>query len=62
MVGSITIDEGAWAGAQTVICPGVRMGSHSLLTVGSIATISLEPFWIYQGNPAQKLKKRVIKA
>ncbi len=62
MVGSITIEEGAWAGAQTVICPGVRMGSHSLLTVGSVATNSLEEFWIYQGNPAQKLKKRVIKA
>ncbi|MDX2171831.1 MAG: WcaF family extracellular polysaccharide biosynthesis acetyltransferase [Bacteroidota bacterium] len=61
MVGSITLDEGAWAGAQTVICPGVRMGSHSLLTVGSVATASLEPYWIYQGNPAQKLKQRVIK-
>jgi putative colanic acid biosynthesis acetyltransferase WcaF len=62
LVGEITLEEGAWAGAMTVVCPGVRMGSHSLLTVGSIATRSLEANWIYQGNPAQKVKPREIRA
>lgn len=57
----ITIEEGAWVGAQAVVCPGVKIGSHSLLTVGSIATKSLEPFGIYQGNPAQKIKERIIR-
>jgi putative colanic acid biosynthesis acetyltransferase WcaF len=57
----ITLEEGAWAGARSVVCGGVVMGSHSLLTVGSIATQSLEPYWIYQGNPAQKLKPREIR-
>ena len=61
LVGEITLDEGSWAGAKTVICPGVRLGSHSLLTVGSIATSSLEANWIYQGNPAKKLKLREFK-
>lgn len=61
LIGEITLEEGAWAGAQTVVCPGVRLGSHSLLTVGSVATKSLEAYWIYQGNPAQKLKMREIK-
>lgn len=61
LVGEITLEEGAWAGAKTVICPGVRLGSHSLLTVGSIATSNLEANWIYQGNPAQKLKPREIR-
>lgn len=61
IIGEITLEEGAWAGAKTVVCPGVRLGSHSLLTVGSVATHSLEEFWIYQGNPAQKLKRREIK-
>jgi putative colanic acid biosynthesis acetyltransferase WcaF len=58
----ITLEEGAWAGARTVVCPGVKLGSHSLLTVGSVATSSLEAYWIYQGNPATKLKERVIRA
>ncbi|MGZ3920758.1 MAG: WcaF family extracellular polysaccharide biosynthesis acetyltransferase [Bacteroidia bacterium] len=62
LIAEITLDEGAWAGAKTVVCPGVRLGSHSLLTAGSIATKSLEPYWIYQGNPAQKVKIREIKS
>ncbi len=61
IVGEITLEEGSWAGAKTVVCPGVRLGKNSLLTVGSIATASLEADWIYQGNPAQKIKMRVIK-
>jgi putative colanic acid biosynthesis acetyltransferase WcaF len=62
IVGEITLEEGAWAGAKTVICPGVKLGEHSLLTVGSIATSNIEPYWIYQGNPAKKLKPREIRA
>jgi putative colanic acid biosynthesis acetyltransferase WcaF len=61
IIGEITLEEGAWAGAKTVVCPGVKLGSHSLLTVGSVATQSLEPYWIYQGNPAAKLKIREVK-
>lgn len=62
IVGEITLEEGAWAGAKTVICPGVRLGSNSLLTVGSIATASIEANWIYQGNPAKKVKQREIRS
>ena len=61
IVGEITLDEGAWAGAKTIVCPGVRMGSHSLLTAGSVATTSLESGWIYQGNPARKIRQREIR-
>lgn len=61
IVGEITIEEGAWVGAKAIVCPGVKMGSHSLLTVGSIATSNLEEYWIYQGNPAKKLREREIK-
>jgi putative colanic acid biosynthesis acetyltransferase WcaF len=62
IVADITLEDGAWAGARTVICPGVRLGSHSLLTVGSVATGNLEDRWIYQGNPARKLRPREFKS
>jgi putative colanic acid biosynthesis acetyltransferase WcaF len=62
IVGDISIEEGAWVGARATVCPGVKLGSHSLLTVGSVATANLEAYWIYQGNPAQKLKMRNISA
>jgi putative colanic acid biosynthesis acetyltransferase WcaF len=61
ITGEIVLEEGSWVGAKTVVCPGVRIGKQSLLTVGSVATTSLDAHWIYQGNPAKKIKPREIK-
>lgn len=36
------------------------MKSHSILSVGSIATKDLEAYGIYKGNPALKVKERKI--
>lgn len=57
----IHIENGVWIGAKSVVCPGVICKSHSILTVGSIATGNLEPYGIYQGNPAIFVRERVIK-
>jgi putative colanic acid biosynthesis acetyltransferase WcaF len=59
-VGKIILEQGAWIGAQTVVCPGVVCKSHSILTVGSVATSELKAYTIYQGNPAVAVKERVI--
>ena len=56
----IVIEEGAWIGAQSTVCPGVICKSHSVLSVGSIATSDLEPYHIYQGVPATAVRKRII--
>ncbi len=61
MVSSIYIESQAWVGAKSIVCPGVTLQRASVLTVGSIATADLEKFGIYQGNPAKKVKQRVIK-
>ncbi len=60
ILGEIKIDDGVWIGAKSVVCPGVKCGSHSILTVGSIAISNLEEYGIYQGNPAVFKKKRLI--
>lgn len=60
ITGQIFIEDGAWVGAKAVICPGVRVCSHSIVTVASVLTQSSEPFGIYQGNPAVKIKDRLI--
>ncbi len=59
-VGKITIEAGAWIGARAIVCPGVTCRSHSVLAVNSVATKDLEPYSIYQGNPAQFIKERNI--
>lgn len=56
----IVIEEGVWIGAKSVVCPGVTVGSHAILTVGSVATKNMEVYGIYQGNPAQLIRKRNI--
>ncbi|WP_455636728.1 WcaF family extracellular polysaccharide biosynthesis acetyltransferase [Parabacteroides sp.] len=60
MVKSIVIENGAWVGAQSTVCPGVTMHSHSVLAVGSIASKDLMPYSIYRGNPAVKVAERVM--
>lgn len=61
MVSKINIENGAWVGAKAVVCPSVSLKEASVLTVGSIATKDLDAFGIYQGNPAIKIKERIIK-
>ncbi len=60
IVGDITIEDGAWIGARAVVCPGVTVRSHAVLAVGSVATKDLDAYGIYQGNPAAKVRERVI--
>ncbi|MGN1376704.1 MAG: WcaF family extracellular polysaccharide biosynthesis acetyltransferase [Prevotella sp.] len=57
----ITIEDGAWIGAQTTVCPGVTVHHNAILTVGSVATKDMEENCIYQGNPAIKVRERIIK-
>lgn len=61
MIDGITIEDGVWIGAKSVVCPGVTCLSHSVLAVGSVASGNLEPYSIYRGNPAVKIKERIIK-
>lgn len=56
----IRIEEGAWIGAKSMLGPGVHVGSHTVLSAGSVATTDLEPYQIYRGNPAVQVRKRVI--
>ena len=60
IVRPIILEEGVWIGARSVVCPGVMARSHALLTVNSVATGHLEPYSIYQGNPAVKIRERKI--
>lgn len=58
---TITLEEGVWIGAKALVCPGVTCHSHSVLSVCSVASKNLEPYSIYRGNPAVKVKDRVVK-
>ncbi|WP_375446336.1 WcaF family extracellular polysaccharide biosynthesis acetyltransferase [uncultured Fibrella sp.] len=59
-VAAIQLEDGAWIGAKATVCPGVRVESHAILSVGSVANRSLAAYTIYQGNPAVAIRKRTI--
>jgi len=56
----IKVEDGAWLGASCWVGPGVTIGSHAILTAGSVATHNLAANGIYRGNPAGLVKQRVI--
>lgn len=56
----ITLEPGAWVGAKSVVTGGVVMGSHAVLSVGSVASKELDAYGIYRGNPAEKVKERKL--
>ena len=60
IVKRIKIEDGVWICAKSVVCPGVTLKSHSVLSVGSVANKDLEPYSIYAGNRAVKIKERVL--
>jgi putative colanic acid biosynthesis acetyltransferase WcaF len=60
-VDRIELEDGVWIGAGAIVCGGTICRDHVVLSVGSVATGELEPMSIYRGNPAVKVKERIIK-
>jgi putative colanic acid biosynthesis acetyltransferase WcaF len=48
----------SWICARASVAPGVKVGAGAVLGLGSVATRDLEPWSIYIGNPAVKIKDR----
>lgn len=48
----------AWVAARAVVSPGVSLGDGAILGLAALATKDLEPWSIYAGVPARKVKDR----
>jgi putative colanic acid biosynthesis acetyltransferase WcaF len=60
IVDQITLEEGVWICAKSIVGPGVICRKNSVLCLGSVANNELSANSIYQGNPAIKIKNRLI--
>jgi acetyltransferase-like isoleucine patch superfamily enzyme len=56
IIGEVLIKKGAFIGMNTVIMPGVTIGEGAVVAAGSVVTKDVEPFTIYGGVPAKKIK------
>jgi putative colanic acid biosynthesis acetyltransferase WcaF len=48
----------SWICARASVAPGVNVGEGAVLGLGSVATRNLEPWTVYAGVPAVKVKAR----
>lgn len=55
-VDEIHIEDEVWIGANVTILPGVTIGKNSVIGAGSVVTKSVEPYSIYAGVPARKIR------
>ncbi len=63
----IEVEDNVFIGANSIICPGVKIGKNSIIAAGSVVVKDVEPGTIVGGNPAKKigyfndlLQKRLI--
>ena len=56
--GPITVEDGAWVGAQVFVAQGVTIGAEAVITAGSVVTRNQPPRMICGGNPSLPVKER----
>jgi putative colanic acid biosynthesis acetyltransferase WcaF len=54
----ITIHDDAWIAADAFVGPDVTVGQRAILGARGVAMHDLDPWGIYAGNPAKKIKDR----
>ncbi len=60
MIGPISLENGVWIGAKSIVTPNTICKSLAVLSVLSTASGTLDAYSIYKGNPAIKIKERKI--
>lgn len=53
----ITVENGCWIGARSIILPGVTIGQGCIIAAGSVVTKDCEPNGLYGGVPARRIKE-----
>ena len=53
----VTIGDDVWVGGNTVILPGVTIGSGSVIGAGSVVTRDIPPLTVAAGNPCRAQRK-----
>ena len=54
----VIIEKDVWIGANVTILKGVHIQTGTIIAAGSVVTTSTDPYGIYGGVPAKKIKER----
>lgn len=55
----IVISDDVFIGSGAIIMPGVKVAQGCVIGANAVVTHDTEPYWVYGGVPARKIKKRV---
>jgi acetyltransferase-like isoleucine patch superfamily enzyme len=53
----VTIGDNVWIGGNTVILPGVHIGSNTVIGAGSVVTHDIPDWVVAAGNPCKVIRK-----
>ena len=53
----ITVGDNVWIGGNTVICPGVHIGSNVVIGAGSVVTRDIPDWFFAAGNPCRVIRR-----
>ena len=53
----IVIGDGAWLGGGVIVCPGISIGSNTVVGAGSIVTRDLPAGVLAVGNPCRVVRE-----
>lgn len=53
----VTIGDNVWIGGNTVILPGVHIGSNTVIGAGSVVTKDIPDWVVAAGNPCRVIRK-----
>ena len=53
----VTIGDGSWIGAGSVILPGARIGKHVAIGANSVVNVEIPDFSVAVGTPARVIKR-----
>ena len=53
----VTIGDNVWLGGNTVVCPGVHIGSNTVIGSGSVVTKDIPDWVVAAGNPCRVLRR-----
>lgn len=52
----VTVEDEVWIGAHVTILPGVTVRHHCVIGAGCVVTKSTEPYGVYAGAPARRIR------
>ncbi len=61
LLAPITMENGSWAGAKSMLMPGAVLGEGAVAGAGSVVSGAVPAYEVFAGNPAVFVRKRRLR-